>query len=154
MSVQPWKFRLQIDPSKIGTAQQKKLDPRTRRFFTDRRVAKSMKAISLMAGCIRRAGGVDLPKPESPVRLSLVFFYAVPKSRRRTVRGEPPPEENSPCSAFWAGDCDNRAKAVIDAFTDAGFWPDDRYVTRLEISKRWTYQEPFIEAEIGADEGQ
>lgn len=149
--MQDWKFRLLVDPSGIGTAQQKKFDPRSGRFFTDRRVAKSMKTISALAGCMRRAGGVELPGPGSPVRLSLVFRYAVPKSRRRTVKGVPPPGEGSPCSAFWAGDCDNRAKAVIDAFTDAGFWPDDRFVTRLEIAKRWTYGEPCIDAEIGED---
>jgi hypothetical protein len=34
-----WTFEMPVDPSTIGTAQQKRFDPRTRRFFTDKKVA-------------------------------------------------------------------------------------------------------------------
>lgn len=147
-----WAFTLNIDPSTIGTAQQKKFDPRTRRFFTDRKVEKGMKVISLLAQAQRKVVGAKLPVHGSPINLKLRFFYSVPKSRRKTIKGVPPPMEGAPCFAFWAGDCDNRAKAVIDALTKADFWPDDRYVCSLYITKRWTYKNPRIEVEISEDE--
>lgn len=34
-------------------------------------------------------------------------------------------------------DCDNLAKAVLDALTTLGFWADDGIVCRLSIEKRW-----------------
>ena len=38
-----WAFSLPVDPATIGTAQQKQFDPRTRRFFTPKRVAAGMR---------------------------------------------------------------------------------------------------------------
>lgn len=152
MTEQAWNFTLNIDPSTIGTAQQKKFDPRTRRFFTDRKVASAMKVISLLASSMSKLSGAWLPEQGSAVRLSLVFYYAVPKSRMKPKKGEKPISEGDPCFAFWAGDCDNRAKAVIDALTLAKFWPDDRYVTSLNVRKVWTFEKPKIDVEVALDD--
>ena len=149
---QSWKFTLMIDPSTIGTAQQKKFDPRTRRFFTDSKVAKAMKVISLLASSMAKMSGAYLPDQGSAVCLSLKFHYAVPKSRMKPKKGEKPIVEGDPCFAFWAGDCDNRAKAVIDALTLAKFWPDDRYVTSLNVRKAWTFENPRIDVEVSLDD--
>lgn len=147
-----WAFTLPVDPATIGTAQQKRFDPRTRRFFTPRRVAAGMKVISLLAKSESHKTGARIPQRNSPVALSLVFFYAVPKSRRRKDPGRMP-REGEPCTARWAGDCDNRAKAVVDALTAAGLWTDDQFVTSLSASKRWTLGSPRIEVSVGDDSG-
>ena len=48
-------------------------------------------------------------------------------------------------------DCDNKYKAIGDAFTNAGWWPDDRFVTSLKIEKRRTIAMPRIEIIIEPD---
>lgn len=146
-----WTFEIMVDPATLGTAQQKRFDPRTRRFFTDRRVAAGMKVVSLLARSATQKTGARLPERGSAVRVALEFLYAVPQSRRR--REKETPAEGSPCTAMWAGDCDNRAKAVVDALTLAGFWPDDRFVTKLDVSKRWTLGTPRIVATVAQDGG-
>lgn len=149
-----WRFTLDVDPAKIGTAQQKRFDPRTRRFFTDRRVAAGMKAVSKLAKSARIAQDAEIPPYGAPVALTLTLYYAVPKTRRKGGKHAPAPTEGSPCTARWAGDVDNRPKAVIDALTDAGLWPDDQFVTRADLRKRWTFGRPRIEACVRTDFGE
>lgn len=141
-------FRLDVDPATIGTAQQKRFDPRSKRFFTDRRVARGMRVMSALAkSALSRAGRGAVPRDGETVSLRLDLWYGVPKSRRREL------VEGGACSAMWAGDCDNRAKSIIDSLTAAGFWPDDRYVSRLEVTKRWTHRAPGIVVTVGHDGG-
>lgn len=146
-----WTFEMPVDPSTIGTAQQKRFDPRTRRFFTDKKVAAGMKVISLFAKSAAQKRGAVIPKHGKPVALSISFFFAIPKTRLESRSGEPIPTEGDPCTARWAGDCDNRAKSVVDALTLAGFWYDDQFVTRLEVEKRWTLKAPRIVATVKED---
>ena len=143
-----WRFELKVNPASIGTAQQKRFDPRTRRFFTPKRVKDGMRAVAMLAMAARRRDGAVLPEAGSPVRLGLEFRYTVPFTVRRRKDA---PKEGEPCTSRWTGDCDNRAKAVIDALTQAGMWPDDQFVTRLEVSKRWTLGEPGIAVAISED---
>lgn len=35
------------------------------------------------------------------------------------------------------GDIDNHLKAILDALTKAGYWPDDDNIDRVEATKRW-----------------
>jgi len=149
-----WRFTLDVDPATLGTAQQKRFDPRTRRFFTDKRVAAGMKAVSLLAKSARIAQNAEIPPYGTPVALTLKLYYAVPKSRRRGGKRANAPTEGSPCTARWAGDVDNRPKSVIDALTDAGLWPDDQYVTHADLRKRWTLGRPRIEAWARTDFGE
>lgn len=142
-----WHFTLPVDPATIGTAQQKRFDPRTRMFFTLKRVAAGMKVISLLARSEMQKSGARVPNPGSPVGLLLAFRYAVPKSRRRKDASRMP-SEGDPCTARWAGDCDNRAKAVVDALAAAGVFPDDQFVSTLVVMKRWTLGSPRIEVVV------
>lgn len=145
----PWSFEIVVDPAAIGTAQQKRYDPRSRRFFTPAKVARGIRAVALAAKAAARRDAPSLPPPGSPVALSLAFLYAVPKSRLRSARTRP--AEGSPCTARWAGDCDNRAKAVVDALALAGLFPDDQFVTRLAVRKAWTLGVPRIAVSVRPD---
>ena len=140
-----WHFEIMIDPASIGTAQQKKFDPRTRRFFTHPKVARSMRMIALVARLALQRRAKAVPPKGSPVFLELDFYYAAPASRQSATEG-------SPCTARWAGDCDNRAKAVIDALTRAGLWSDDQFVTKLVVTKRWTREMPRISVTVAEDD--
>ena len=138
-----WRYELTVDPASIGTAQQKRFDSRTRRFFTHKKVSAGMKVITMLSRSMQKAQEAIIPAHGEPISLGIEFYYAVPKSRAKARKGVQPPAEGEACTAAWAGDCDNRAKAVIDALTEAGFWPDDRFVTTLNISKHWTYRISF-----------
>lgn len=148
------KFSIMVDPATIATPQQKRYSMVAGRIrtFAHPKVARGMRVVQFMAtNAIRKVNAV-MPPFYKPVKLDILFLYAVPKTRRnRTVRGEPPPCEGEPCTAHWAADCDNRAKLVIDALTKCRCWNDDKDVTDLHVRKVWTYGPPHIEAEISED---
>lgn len=65
----------------------------------------------------------DLPSFESePVEVWLEFVCARPKKPTRT---------------YPRGDCDNYAKAALDALTEAGCWVDDVQVVSVHSRKRY-----------------
>lgn len=130
------KVVLPIDPSKISTAQQKKFDPRSRRFFTNSKVAKGKKIISLLARtCASRVRSVIAD--DEPVELRMAFLYAYPKGtpKKNRIHLAPMPS---------GADCDNRAKAPIDALGEAGWWSDDRIITLDMLAKARTTENPCI----------
>ena len=134
---------LPIDPASISTAQQKKVSFRTRRIFTNKKVLAGMEAVSRLAS--RHTAAVLVAAPfGSPVALSATYHYAYPKGtpRKRLADGAPMPV---------GADLDNRNKAVMDALTTAGWWPDDRYVTDLHLRKRRTTGSPRIELSVRED---
>jgi Holliday junction resolvase RusA-like endonuclease len=68
---------------------------------------------------------------EGPLAVELGFVLPRPQSlmRRKDPDGE-----------VWhtgAGDCDNFAKAVLDALTQVGLWRDDRQVVSLYVTKHY-----------------
>lgn len=133
-----------IDPAAISTAQQKKISFRTRRVFTNKKVAAGMRAVALLARTHTSRVLAAVPFG-SPVRLSATYLYAYPKgtAKKRLVDNAPMPQ---------GADLDNRNKAVMDALTSAGWWPDDRYVTALDLRKRRTTGRPRIEIAVSQDE--
>jgi len=70
------------------------------------------------------------PAPlECPLAVELHLVLPRPKSlmRRRDPDAEFP--------HVGAGDCDNFAKAILDALTQVGLWRDDRQVADLHVVK-------------------
>lgn len=134
---------LPIDPATLSTAQQKKISFRSRRVFTNKRVAAGMKVIRRLAE--QHTSRVLAAAPfGSSVAFSATYHYSYPKNtpRKRLVDGAPMPV---------GADLDNRNKAVMDALTQAGWWPDDRYVTDLHLRKRRTTGSPRIEISVAID---
>jgi Holliday junction resolvase RusA-like endonuclease len=154
--VTEYTFILAIDPASIGTPQQKRYCFRGGRVrtFASPRVANAKRAMSMLARAAAARHPSAIPAQGSPVALALTMRYALPESRRRTVKGVPPPAEGAPCRSHRAGDCDNRAKGVIDALTAAGLWADDKDVTSLAVRKVWTWGRPLIEVKVSADYGE
>ena len=131
-----FRMTLRVDPASLSTAQQKRYDTRTRRFFRSRKVAKGMAEVARLA----RKGTVGaraVLKGAGSVELGMAFLYAWPKSTPKSARGE--------CVPMASGaDCDNRAKAPIDALAVAGWWDDDRVISRLVVAKMRTEGQPRI----------
>lgn len=132
-----------IDPAAISTAQQKKISFRTRRIFTNKKVAAGMRAVKLLA--LPHARAVQSIVPDgTPVSLSVTFFYAYPKGtpKKRLVDNAPMPQ---------GADLDNRFKSFGDALTSAGWWTDDRVISALILRKRRTTGAPRIDLIVSPD---
>ena len=144
MNTTSYSCTLPVDCSTISTAQQKKISFRTRRVFTNKRVAAGIKIISLLARQHTSRVLAAVP-PGSPVALAATYYYSYPKGtpKKHLVDGAPMPS---------GADLDNRNKAVMDALTQAGWWPDDRYVTTLVLHKRRTTSSPRIDLAVTVDD--
>lgn len=75
-----------------------------------------------------------LKQLEGALRLNLIFYFPRPKSHLRT-NGQR--KETAPRSHVTKPDCDNLAKAVMDALSTLGAWHDDRQVTALSVQKHY-----------------
>lgn len=129
---------LPIDPSTISTAQQKKFDPRTRRFFQNKKVLNGMKIITLLARHKTKQVQEFLSLThEDSVSVTMYFLYSYPKGTAKKNRIDLRFINNG-------ADCDNRAKAPIDALGKAEWWPDDRVISSLHLHKLRTTKSPCI----------
>lgn len=73
-----------------------------------------------------------------PVKLRLDFVMRRPRSHYRSGKNADLLRLDAPLNHVATPDCDNLAKAVMDALTQLGiFWRDDAQVARLEVSKRY-----------------
>lgn len=134
---------LPVNPSTLGTAQAKKVSFRTRRIFTNKRVASGMKVVELLARPYR--GAVESVVPHgSPAFLYVAFYHAYPKG---TPKRQLVPNAPMPCGA----DNDNRIKAPQDALVKAGWFADDSHITTTLITKRRTLGEPRIVITVAPD---
>jgi len=70
---------------------------------------------------------------ELPLMVALRFYMPRPKSHF----GKKGLKESAPQIFVHKPDCDNLAKAVLDALTQLGFWKDDCQITTLNIKKRY-----------------
>lgn len=74
--------------------------------------------------------------PEEPMlgtfSVAIHAVFSRPKAHRR-ANGQVKP--TAPCYHVTKPDCDNVAKAVLDALTTVGMWRDDRQVARLTVDK-------------------
>ena len=88
----------------------------------------------------------DRVRIDGPVKLALKFNFPRPKSHHRS-NGELKPAAPNVHTA--KPDCDNAAKAVMDALTNLGVWKDDSQVCALEVTKGYGF-EPGCDIEISA----
>lgn len=77
-----------------------------------------------------------------PLRVAIRFVFPRPKSHHRKDGSL---KAGSPEFHTAKPDADNAAKAVLDALTEIGVWPDDAQVAQLWVSKRYGDPGAFVE---------
>lgn len=137
------KFSLFVNPMMLSTGQQKRMNFKTGTVFTNPRVANGMRLVEIAAKPHKDEIHRVCP-PNSYVAVTVVFLCLYPKGTKESER-----IERAPMGKTF--DCDNKFKSVGDAFTNAGWWADDRHVTTLHIEKRYTKAQPRIEVIIEPD---
>lgn len=149
-------FTLPLDPSLIGTAQQKKVSFRCRRIFTDPKVERTEKNVAILAR-VHRAAVRSVIGPTDHIRLEAVYRYNYPK-------GTPKCRMIDGATKGNGADADNIHKAVQDALgplrnrktgtcRGACLWEDDRLISTLVVKKRYTLKQPCIDISVSKDEG-
>lgn len=85
---------------------------------------------------VRAAAGEHVRKIrmplEGPVMVDMDIWITRPKSHMK-ANGQL--RESAPKMPIGKPDCDNLAKAILDALTNAGVWMDDKQVTHLQVRK-------------------
>lgn len=137
------KFALLINPMILSTGQQKKMNFVTKTIFTDSRVENGMRLVEMAAKPHTEEIHRVCP-PGTRIALTVTFLCPYPS-------GTPEDERVERGLMGECFDCDNKYKAIGDAFTNAGWWPDDRFVTTLKIEKRRTTALPRIEVILEPD---
>lgn len=111
-------FYLRFDTLPKITAQQKRYDGRSHRYYKPARLVglEQMFYVSLLP---------HRPKAPSdkPIKLCLRFYFEVKDKKKWDM-----PKTSAP-------DVDNYCKAFIDQMTRAGFWLDDSQIFRLVAEK-------------------
>jgi Holliday junction resolvase RusA-like endonuclease len=78
-----------------------------------------------------------------PLMLDIEFAMPRPKSHFRSGKRSDELRDDAPRWHSQKPDCDNLAKAVMDALTQlGGFWIDDSQACVVRISKRYTLNNP------------
>lgn len=83
---------------------------------------------------------------EGGVAVTLAFRFSRPKSHL-TSKGLL--TRSAPLFPTGRNDCDNLAKAVIDALDGLGFWHDDGQIVDMRVTKCWD-SEPGVRVDIMA----
>lgn len=89
-----------------------------------------------------------------PVIVQLSFFMPRPMAHW-CIRGGTRSNELSTTAPLFnttKPDCDNLAKAVLDALTDCGLWQDDKMVFSLRVDKIYSNNRGFAGCEIKVSE--
>lgn len=141
-------YVLDIDPSILSSAQQKIINHKTKCVIVNPKVAKSMRIVRKIASAYTLKVREGMPWL-CPRILSVRFLFPVPKSLTKKERATY--YEGKPVVSARYGDLDNREKAFTDALIEAGWMPDDRYVSKLILSKAYTLGKPRIEVDIKED---
>lgn len=86
--------------------------------------------------CVAIAAKPFLPPVPTgePLRVLIAFYLPRPKGHLN-ARGEVRPA--APARPVNKMDCDNLAKAVLDALTQIGMWQDDGQIVTLNVSKNY-----------------
>lgn len=93
-------------------------------------------------------------KLTGPVAVRLSFFMPRPMAHWCIRGGTRSNELSTKAPVFHTSkpDCDNLAKAVLDALTNCKLWDDDNQVAALQIDKVYSNQRGFAGCEISASE--
>jgi Holliday junction resolvase RusA-like endonuclease len=83
-----------------------------------------------------------------PVKLELWFQMPRPKAHYRTGKNGGFLRPDAPTLHVGKPDCDNLAKAVLDALTHLRIWHDDAQVWRLTVQKSYDGDRPGCEITI------
>ena len=115
---------LHFDQIPAGTAQQKRYDGRSKRFFKSKTLQQTEDAYMSQLFEYR---------PQQPlqgaVSLHIEFMYSIKDKKKKGKWKTSKP------------DVDNVAKLLIDCMTRCGFWVDDSQVVILRLAKRYTIQD-------------
>ena len=115
---------LHFDQIPAGTAQQKRYDGRSKRFFKSKTLQQAEDAYMTQLFEFR---------PQQPlqgaVALHIEFMYSIKDKKKKGKWKTSKP------------DVDNVAKLLIDCMTRCGFWVDDSQVVILRLAKRYTIQD-------------
>ena len=94
----------------------------------------------------------QVPAEYTGIEVHIAAYFRRPQSHYGTGKNALIVKDAAPNNHASKPDCDNVAKAILDALTTAGAWTDDAEVTTLAIIKRWsktpgaqiriTYEEP------------
>lgn len=145
-------FTLNIDPAELSSAQQKVVNFYTKQIITNPRVARGMKLVrNSVFPFAAKCAAVQTSVPHGALAVSVRFWFAYPMSGTKAEKAAR--YEGEPVVSGRYGDCDNRAKAFIDALVQAGCFVDDRYISKLTISKRYTLGKPRIDVSVDGDSG-
>lgn len=71
------------------------------------------------------------------VYVKIAAYFPRPKSHYRTGKNADTVKATAPQYHYGKPDCDNVAKAILDALTPVGIWNDDAQVNHLVVLKRW-----------------
>lgn len=162
MKPREWEFTLAVDPATIEARPMELtivVNPERKgtrcRHVAVKRGRADVSSMALLAKSATHRTGAWLPPAGRCVRLGLTFLFAVPKTTlERPDRARDIPEEGEPCFATWAGDLVKKTGAVVEALTQARFWPTDRYVTRIDARKLWTRGSARIEVRVEEHSGR
>jgi Holliday junction resolvase RusA-like endonuclease len=78
---------------------------------------------------------IPLKPIEEPVSVNLLFWFRRPKAHFKGKSKEL--RTDAPTAHCTKPDCDNLAKAVLDALTALGMWRDDKQVYSICVSKHY-----------------
>lgn len=106
------------------------------------------KAIAREAQRIAKQSGWLIPIPGQPLRCDCRFYFERPLSHHAGGDRSRAVKATAPIYHAQKPDRDNLDKAVLDALTGAGIWPDDALVTCGFIGRYWAAGTPGAQIDI------
>lgn len=113
-----------------GTAQMKRYDGRSRRFFLSKDCQNAMSIYRH-----ELAPFVPVAPFEGAVAVKVGFHYFT-KDKKKKGR----PKVSTP-------DCDNLVKLFLDCMKPE-FWKDDSQICELTVTKEWALSRPYIDVRV------
>lgn len=84
-----------------------------------------------------------------PLLVTLIFYLPRPAAHFGSGKNKDKRKDSSPRFPCGKPDCDNLAKAVLDALTMLGMWKDDNLIIQLDIQKRYVTSDRLMGCLIG-----